>query len=151
MFKREPKEKPIIGLVIEPSTLKRYDMGLIDKMKADVKHGDYTLTPNAKRVFNERGFFGGIKQRYLLFDATNPEPDTTTLKPIGLEAFDPTVAVSAEEADLDIHETVTAGATANIIPRIKGAVAGKKWMIVMMIIVIIVAAIAFVLHSKGVF
>lgn len=149
MFKRKKKEKPIKALVMGTGTLDEYDIGTIDKMKTDVKHGDYTLKPDTKKIFNERGFFGGIKQRYLFFNTL----DSTVgpLEPMGLDTFDPTVAVSAEEADMDIHETATAGAVANLIPKIKGVVAGRKWIFVLMAIVIAIAAIGYLLHMKGVF
>lgn len=151
MFKRKKKEKvmPIKAMILEKGKLTELDMKVDKDGKLEaVKHDDKILTPDDKKFFVERNWRGRIKQKYQIFDLTTVP---LSLEAVGMIAFDPTKTISAEEADLRIHEEITAAATSSIVMKIKGVAVSKKWLFVVMGIVIAIAAAGYLLHMKGVF
>jgi len=151
MFKRKKKERntPTKAMILEPGSFTEIDIETdVDGKMKEIKHNDRMLKPDEKKLFIEKNWWGKTKQRYQIFDLTT---NLVSYDPVGMVTFDPTNTISAEEADLRIHESITSAATSSIVAKIRGVAVGKKWMIIVAVIVIVVASIAYLLHAKGVF
>lgn len=150
------KEKPIKAVVLDNESMDVQDIKLDTE---SISYGEKTLNVDIKKVFTETNwslrlfyhfipFFSRVKQQYLFFDLTKGDSQTATkdggqtIEPVGLEKFDPTRMISAEEADLMIHETATLGAVKNIVQAIGGKGFSPKLLMFIIIIVVIIAVVA---------
>ena len=122
----KPRERPVKALVIGASELHEHEVGLISKLDKKFEHDGKTYKVDSAKIFNERNFFGYPKQRYLFYLLNEKEKNPT--EPTGIEDFNPEKTISAEEADLYLHEQITAKGFARMILG-KGFIPSPKLLI----------------------
>lgn len=134
---RNPKPIEVKAMIIEPGKLTEHTLGTIDEIKSNITHNGKSLKLDREevlqKIFTERNWRGKPK-RYCIFcklDGGAPEL-------IGLEEFNPYHAISAEEADIMVHEGVTMRGARNLVTKIKiGGGPKKIWIFVIILIVIL--------------
>ena len=136
------------AMIIEPSKLTEYDLGTIDKMKSEITHNGKSLKINKaevmQKIFTEKNW-RGKPRRYCVFCKLD---GTKALELMGLEEFNPYHAISAEEADIMVHEGVTMRGARNLVTKMKGVRGGSRKAFVFIVILVVVIAVAF-MKSQG--
>ena len=139
---KRSQKRPVKAIVMDEK-LTEYDLGPVGNLPASIKHGDTTLEVDPLFMFKETNWRGKTKGWFLFYDLVNLTPGATnpkSIKPLGLKDFDPEKEMSAEEADLYIHETKTSSAVSNIVQKLKVGGSFKFWMFIIILIVVAVAA-----------
>lgn len=129
--------KEVKAMVIESGKLTEYSLGTIDNITSEITHNGKSLKLDKdkilQKIFTEKSWFGNAKRYYVFCKLTNGE-----LELIGLEEFNPYSAISAEEADIMVHESITMRGARNLVSKIKGKGGPKKiWMFIIILVVII--------------
>lgn len=135
------KSIEVKAMVIEPGKLTEHDLGTIDKMKSEITHNAKSLKLTKdeamQKIFTEKNWRGKPNQ-YCIFCKPN---GTKTLELVGLEEFNPYRAISAEEADIMVHEGVTMRGARNLVTKVKGVGSSKRiWIFVIILVVTITVA-----------
>jgi len=146
-MKTTSKPREIKAMIMEPNKLTEHDLGTTDNVKLEIKHDGKTLKFKKgevlQKIFAEKTWLGDTKRYYVFCKLANSgSPEL-----IGLEEFDPYTAISAEEADIMVHEALTIRGIKNLVAKVKGA-GGAKKIYVFVIILVTVITLAF-MKSQG--
>ncbi len=137
---RNSGPKEVKAMVIEQGKLTEHGLGTIDNMKSEITHNGKSLKLDkeevVQKIFTEKNWRGKPK-RYCVFCKL----DGGTPKLIGLEEFNPYHAISAEEADIMVHEGVTMRGARNLVTKMNVAGGPKKIWIFVIILVVIISAV----------
>ncbi|MBA7660850.1 hypothetical protein ES703_68856 [subsurface metagenome] len=127
-------------MVIERGKMTEHGLGTIDKMDLEITHKGKSLKLDKEevlqRIFTEKNWRGKPK-RYYVFCKLDGE----TLELIGLDEFNPYNAISAEEADIMVHEGVTMRGVRNLVSKVKGVGGPKRLWIFIIILVVIISVV----------
>jgi len=136
------KSIEVKAMVIEPGKLTEHGLGTIDHMKLEITHNGkslkFTKDEAMQKIFTEKNW-RGKSERYCIFCRLD---GTKTLELMGLEEFNPYRAISAEEADIMVHEGVTMRGARNLVTKVKG-VGGPKRIWIFVIILVVTITVAF--------
>lgn len=145
----KPISKEVTAMVIESGKLTRHSIGTIDHVKLEITHNGKTLKLTKdeimQKIFTEKNWFGDAKRYYVFCKLI----DSGTLELIGLEEFNPYRAISAEEADIMVHEGVTMRGVRNLITRATGK-GGSNKLLVFIIILVVIVTVAY-MKAQGMF
>ncbi len=134
------KALEIKAMIIEPGRLTEYGLGTIDDIKSEITHDGKSLKFDrdevVQKIFTEKNWRGKPK-RYHVFCKLNGE----TPELIGLDEFNPYHAISAEEADIMVHESVTMRGARNLVTKVKVAGGSRKLMVFVIILVVIIGLV----------
>jgi len=129
-------------MVIEPGKLTEHAFGTIEAMKSEITHNGKAVKLDKEEVlqklFTERNWRGKPKQYYVFCKLEGEK-----LELIGLEEFNPYHAISAEEADIMVHESVTMRGARNLVTKVKGVGGGSRKLLIFLIIFIIIVGVVF--------
>ena len=144
-FKPEIKTKfepvNVKMLIIESGKLTEYDLNLDDNEELKITHNGGSLTFKRdeimQKTFTEMNWHGGVKQLFafckLFKNGGQPKPGL-----IGLEEFNPYYSISAEEADIMLHEGITMRGIKHLVTKMKiGGGIKRIWIFVIILIAII--------------
>lgn len=139
MFNSGPKE--VRAMVIEQGKMTEHGLGTIDKMNLEITHRGKALKFDKEEVlqklFTERNWRGKPKRYYVFCKLDG----TDALELIGLDEFNPYYAISAEEADIMVHESVTMRGARNLVSKVKGVGGPKKLWIFLIILIVIIGVV----------
>jgi len=143
------KNTPIsVGMVmIEPGKMTEYDLSLTDVKEVKIDHNGKSLEFKRddvlQKTFAKMNWHGGVKQLYAF--CRLPREGTPEL--IGLDEFNPYKTISAEEADIMLHEDVTLRGVKHLVTKIAGRGGlPRGWLLFAVILIVI---IAIVMKSQG--
>lgn len=138
----QSKSRGVRAMIMEPGKLTEHDLGPIDDMKLGITHNGkplkLTKDEAMRKIFTEKNWRGKPK-RYCIFGRLN---GTKMFELMGLEEFNPYRAISAEEADIMVHEGVTMRGARNLVTKVKG-VGGSNRLFIFVIILVAVVAVAY--------
>lgn len=137
------KSKEVKAMVMEKSKLTEYNLGPIDDMKLNITHNEQSLQLNKDtvlhKIFTERNWYGRVKGYYVFYKLT----DGGVLESMELEEFNPYHSISAEEADIMLHESLTMRGVRGLVTKIKGGGGGINKLLVFIVILVVVVGLAF--------
>ncbi|NVM22255.1 MAG: hypothetical protein HWN68_10810 [Desulfobacterales bacterium] len=129
--------KEVKAMIIEQGRLTEYSLGTTDGMRLDITHNGKSLKLDKEEVlqklFMERNWRGKPKRYYVFCRLNGGTP-----KLVGLEEFNPYNAISAEEADIMVHESVTMRGARNLVTKVKGVGGGSRKLMIFLIILIVI-------------
>lgn len=132
--------------VIEPGKMTEHDLGTIDDMASTITHDGKQLKFDrdevVQKLFTEKNWRGKPKRYYVFCKLDGETPEL-----IGLEEFSPYNAISAEEADIMVHESVTMRGARNLVSKIGVKGGSRKLMVFLIILVTIIGVV--VMASQG--
>lgn len=141
--RKSSKSREVKAMIMEQGKLTEHDLGTIDNMKSEITHNGKSLKLTKdevmQKIFTEKNWRGKPK-RYCIFGRLD---ETKTLELMGLEEFNPYRAISAEEADIMVHEGVTIRGARNLVTKVTGVGGGFKRIFVFVVILVVVIAVAF--------
>ena len=137
------------AMIIEPGKLTEHGLGTIDDMESEITHNGKSLKLDKEevlqKIFTEKNWRGKPK-RYCVFCKLD---GTETPELVGLDEFNPYHAISAEEADIMVHEGVTMRGARNLVTKVKGVGGGgSRKLLIFLIIFIMIVALVF-MKSQG--
>lgn len=134
-------------VMIEPGKMTEHDLNITEDKKFEIDHDEKSLKFDRKDVlqktFAQMNWHGGVKQLFSFCRLPKDgEPEL-----IGLDKFNPYKTISAEEADIMLHENVTLRGVKHLVTKIAGGSGlPRGWLLFAVILIII---IAIVMKSQG--
>lgn len=134
-------------IIIEPGQMTEYDLSIPNDKEFKIDHNGKSLEFKRddvlKKTFAQMNWHGGVKQLFSF--CRLPKDGEPGL--IGLDEFDPYKTISAEEADIMLHENVTLRGVKHLVTKIAGRGGlPRGWLLFAIILIII---IAIVMKSQG--
>lgn len=144
MFNSGPKEVKV--MVIEQGKMTEHSLGTTDNINLEITHKRRSLKLDkgevAQKIFTELNWRGKPK-RYYAFCKLDGE----ALELMGLDEFNPYNAISAEEADIMVHEGVTMRGVKNLVTKVKGVGGGPKKLWIFIIILIVIISVVYLKYQ----
>lgn len=145
MFNAKPKE--IKAMIIEQGKMTEHSLGTTDNVNLEITHKGKQLKLDkeevAQKIFTELNWRGKPKRYYIFCKLDGSE----TVELIGLNEFNPYTAISAEEADIMVHEGVTMRGARNLVTKVKGVGGGSRKLLIFLIILIVIVAVVFMKYQ----
>ena len=129
------------AMVIEQGKMTEHSLGTIDNIKSGITHRGRSLKLDkeevVQKIFTEMNWRGKPKRCYVFCNLN----ETRTPELIGLDEFNPYRAISAEEADIMVHEGVTMRGVRNLVTKVKGVGGPKRLWIFLIILIVIISVV----------
>ncbi len=142
------KAREVKAMVIEQGKMTEHSLGTTDNINLEITHNGQQLKLDrgevAQKIFTELNWRGKPKRYYIFCKLDGPE----AVELIGLNEFNPYTAISAEEADIMVHESVTMRGARNLVTKIAVKGGSRKLMVFLIILVFIIGLVF--MSSQGV-